>query len=878
MNTSALPIPAFPAAAFSAPLFLGDADAVAAKLNGADGLLRQYWAEFQQHCDADPKFRAENIFLPAALGGTALAEAKDLLRSYWRSLAENDTAGDYQFHTWCRCGSVLRRAVYVDWLAARGAWTPEELAEAAESFLGYGFKHAFPVLSGRGRSSNNQALSMALYLAVTGFLFGHKLTRHPTGRFLFDYGWGRLPDLIGLFPGDGYGGEGSTYTSHVNTPLAYWTAEFLAQVTGESWLDRPFRPNGTTLRRMLEIELHLVSPGGLLAPWDHYGWQHAINASPFAYLAKANADPRYLALIPALGMWPNPGYLAWGSDDQLWTLVWWPDAFRSAADSALPADLFGWFLPKTGAALDDCTRRARLMQVWDLASGSIAGVGRAQVNPNHIMFDLAGEPVFQDGVPDVDADPWEYPADKVLAVLDAQQRDRFLLYLGSIGGTAKADLKPVVKGLAPGLIGAANAIVVDDEPWFWPGGVRVGTPEFYARTPEFQAVAADCADFYRPHYDVRRARRSSLWTASGVGLVVDDLVADSAHSWTWQVYVRSDTVIDGDGARIQLTNGHHVRLAWEAGIEAKLVPVNGYPRSLDGVPGGSQRLELRRRAQSARFAVAIVPDATTVYLHCRGATRVSVSVDGKIHEFVAANFAARSVSIGNRDTTAVFAWFSPGGLLTGLKRETLRSTRPDVLDISDIAEDRDLQFAKLERLSRWTAERCAPGATRLSQIDAVLAELKTKRADPDVLHAALTSPHWPVQLAAVDAIGRRGLTVFATELRELLAAEQAIPKDELYPPETATGASKEDLAKRWRLKAGLITALGRLGDVAAVPLLGQILRDNRDFYIVYSNAAQALGRIGGEAALAALAPAFAESEVNTRMRAEFAREAIAARA
>jgi HEAT repeat protein len=68
--------------------------------------------------------------------------------------------------------------------------------------------------------------------------------------------------------------------------------------------------------------------------------------------------------------------------------------------------------------------------------------------------------------------------------------------------------------------------------------------------------------------------------------------------------------------------------------------------------------------------------------------------------------------------------------------------------------------------------------------------------------------------------------------------------------------------------------LGRLGDADAVPLLGRILADGRDFYIVYSVAAQALGRIGGSGALRALEPAFAENEVNTHFRAQAAKEYI----
>jgi len=154
---------------------------------------------------------------------------------------------------------------------------------------------------------------------------------------------------------------------------------------------------------------------------------------------------------------------------------------------------------------------------------------------------------------------------------------------------------------------------------------------------------------------------------------------------------------------------------------------------------------------------------------------------------------------------------------------------------------------------------------------------------PDVprLLEWLASPHWPVATAAAEVLGRRGCTEAADALLERLQREHAIPTDVLYPPEDARpgeGRSTEDLGKRWRLKAVLIVALGRLKARRAVKLLGQILADGRDFYAVYSAAAQALGRIGGPGALKALQPALKESEVNTNRRARFAVAAVRAAA
>jgi len=171
--------------------------------------------------------------------------------------------------------------------------------------------------------------------------------------------------------------------------------------------------------------------------------------------------------------------------------------------------------------------------------------------------------------------------------------------------------------------------------------------------------------------------------------------------------------------------------------------------------------------------------------------------------------------------------------------------------------------------------RCGAVMRRAAFFD-WLAELGTTVPNVRRLFEGLSSPHWPVQTAAAEAVGRRGVREAIPAIRCLLEAEHARPAEELYPPQgaEAEGRSTEDLGKRWRLKAALIVALGRLRDAEAVPLLGRILADGRDFYTVYSVAAQALGRIGGPEALAALGPAFKENEVDTRARALAAREAI----
>ncbi len=836
----------FHPAAFEQPLYILDLPALQTKLTNAGGLLKAYYEDYRTRILADAEQRADMLFLQALLDPAAVDEAADALRDFWRNLAKGDAANVSQFHTWCRGGSTTRRVAFFDWLAHQGAWSDADLEEAAEAFVGFAFKHSLQVMRSRRRASDNQIWSMSLNCAVTGFVFGHKRAAHATARHLFDIGLGRLPDIVGLFPEDGYGGEGSTYTSHVNTSLACWTARFLHQMLGEDASERAFAPNGTTLRRLIEMELHLVSPGGLLAPWDHYGWQPAVNVSPFSLLASLTGDPAYLSLIEALDTWTDPGGLAWGKDDPMWTLIWWPDAFQDHPDGDLPAELFGWFLPKTGAALDDCERRARLMQVWDACADSIAGLGRAQVNPNHVMLDVGGHPVFQDGVPPKGQNPWPLPEDKILATIGEEEKKRHAHYCSSTRGSF--DWTSFIAGMAPGLPCAANCVVVDAETWHYPGASRVGRAEFYAAQDGFQAVTADSAAFYRPRYDVRRMRRTSLWTPDGFGLILDTIEADSGHAWTCQFHLRPFVAVEGAGARLAIPDGPQIRFAWDGDPDVSVTDEPGFPNRYEEK---SQRLDLTQRGSAVQFAFLIAPGAATASIS-RAGDAVTVTIDGRTHELTVERFEN-----------------APAFVYEGIELSASAPVdcRPDVGEREDITADRDLQDPALARLVAWNAPETPGGASALAREDACFAQTKAAEPDIDLLLRELERGDWPVAVAAADALGLVDAKQAAPALRQRLEAEHAVPPETLYPPLDEGGEAE---AKRWRLKAALVAALGRLGDRESVPLLGRIIADNTDPYMVCSTACQALGRIGGPDALAAVRPALQETEINCRMRARHA--------
>jgi len=483
-----------------------------------------------------------------------------------------------------------------------------------------------------------------------------------------------------------------------------------------------------------------------------------------------------------------------------------------------------------------------------------------------VIFEYDGQPVFQDGVNVGGKDPWQFPPDKVLDQLPGSERRRYESYMNQSFVGYDSTNKMILM-VSPGLLGAANAVVVDEIPWYWPGGLRVGVPEFYGSRDGLQVVTADCANYYQPTYDVRQARRTSMWTDDGFGLILDTLRADSDHTWRWQVHLRPDVQVVGDSARVNLPDDKSVILAWEPTVEVRTEQVDGFPKTHEA---RSCRLDLIKKGSDARFVVVVAPEAQSVSVRCVDDHVLEVTIDEKTHRMVVENFDTEQPA---------FAWEAPGRAVVEITGTVMKDTRQDAHFLSDIHVDRDLQFPQIENLIRWTAPPVAPGDTRLSQVDACIAQMAAEDPDVSDLLAALRGPHWPIQVAAAEVLGRRGCKQAVPAIRQLLAAEHAIPKEQMYPPvdgQPHEGQSIEDTAKRWRLKAALITALGRLGDVDCVPLLGQILTDARDFYVVYSIAAQALGRIGGPKALDALTPALEENEPNTRARALAAKAALQA--
>lgn len=833
------------------PLFLGDPQALLNKLETATGPLQNLWQGYQTMLHDDPDARQKMLPFWAALSGNDMTEAKDQLREKWTQLLDSDHGHGLQKHTWCACGARMRQAIFVDWLHHRQPFSQDELQQAAEAYLGVAFKYAYPTLASRVPSADNQNLSMTLYCTVIGYLFGHKLTGHATGRFLFAYGLQRLPRLIGLFPRDGYAGEGSTYTSQVNTPLFCWLHQ-LFQTFNLPVNPKGFEPNGTTFKQLIDIERKLIGPTGQMLPWDHYGWSQARNGAPLAYLAglekQVDQRDRLLGMIHRLDLGLNPGMMAWGNDNPMWTLIWWPASMNHWKDTQTPLALTGWCLPRTGAALEDASRRTRLVQVWDRCAESFTAVGRMQVNPNHLILEVDGEPVFQDGIPLSGEDPFGFDPQQAMSTLSDDARRRLANY--ATPGTDR-NLTRFVQSQSCGMLGAANAIVVDDIKAYWPGKSVEGKALWYGSGDALQAVCAEVSEFYRPAFDLTQAQRTSIWNARyGIGLVIDELAAQTSHHWTWQAYLRpSASLCANTAVSMNLPNDRHVMLAWETVGHVQLQDVPGFPRTQEAA---SKRLALSSVGPMATFVTAIGVDINDLRVSRRDTHRWVIYAGSHVHHIEL-----------NPQTNKCF-WSSNDGSMDELNLQVFNELHQDQTTLPQW--DMDDRLAPIDFVQHET--HAPTSSAWLDSVDTCLLPLintMNEQLDDAGLTAMLRSEHWPVVYAAVERIGRLKLGEYAPILRQLLNEEEQIPLDELYAEDQDGSCIGSD--KRWRLKVALIVALGRLKDSQAAPMIAQILDRSLDFYTVHSVAALALSRIGCQTAQASLQRAAADPEVNTSIRA-----------
>ncbi|HEY3396712.1 MAG TPA: hypothetical protein VGM19_03535 [Armatimonadota bacterium] len=584
------------------PLMIADFAALRRKIASPPAGLGELLERFNTKLAADEDFRRSNLYLPALLGDSAAREQARTQILAGAADYGSRPDNDYQFdvHTWCSAAPGMRWAIYFDWLDCAGVWTEAERIAVAEGLLHFGYTHCVNTLRSRFPMADNQSLSMSLYSAVIGHVFSTCAPVAERAAALRDYGLSQMEIRLGVAPPEGYMGEGSTYQSLVVAPVTMWIGAFLSSLQGPGVLTRRWAPMNATLLDVLKVESLLADPGQLLPPWDHYGWQRQSNLAALTYYASATGQPELLA--GAGTIWDRKDFIAWVSDDRMWALTYWPE--QPVVAPARPV-LSGWSLPGTAAAIDHAPGASRLMLAWDRCCFDRQGLARQQVNPNHLMYSQGGEPIFGDGVTG-DGTPFlPVTTEEIVAPLDAEERELITAQYGSLERWAT--------GQQPGLIGAANTVLLDGEWGYFPPGARRGQLVAESRESGLHVVTAESLDYYQPRYDLTRARRTVAVSASGLAWIVDDYCAASAHRFTWQTYLRRGCRLEGDGLTLTTSGGQQLRLAWTEGVTASLTEVANFPVQDQGIEGrcwpeaGSQRLLLEETGDRAKFVVCLLP-------------------------------------------------------------------------------------------------------------------------------------------------------------------------------------------------------------------------------------------------------------------------------
>jgi len=609
----------------NAPLFVPDLAALERKLANPPPMLAGCLARFRERLILDSDFRRDHIFLPALLGDPdAIVEAREritllaadpLLLAAGRPGTKAPAQDTLDNHIWCITPRAMRLAAYFTWLDLHGAWTPDERRIVGKGLLDFFDAYAIPVLRARIPGGHNQQFSMTLCGVVLGHVFAEVEGVADRARALREWIRPKFEQVLGLMPASGYSGEGTTYQSDVVTGLVMWAGVFLEQLGERDIWNRRWTPGGWSFSATLRMEAAMAGVGGLLPPWDHYGWQRVHNLAARTLWAGLSGDASLLRIAGAV--WDEKHQLAWRPDDRLWTLLYWPEREGEEVSGAgcrvSGGTLAGWSEPAVGATVEHLSRKLRVMAVWDRCAGNVQGLSREQVNPNHLMVDLDGEPITADGVEDGSAPLFSREA--VARTLEAFQPVEQEMIIRQYGSLEAWGLRN-----QHGFLGASCAVVVDGWESYFPRRSREGRLVFERRDPERHTFAGEAAAYYQPAFDVTRMRRTVSLNAAGITWVVDDLRAPTVHDFTWRIWLRRGARATGPlRVRLDLPRGGGMTFAWLAETNGvgqsgavSLTTVPSFPKvwgSAGAWPeSGSERCDLAASGRTVRFVACLVPE------------------------------------------------------------------------------------------------------------------------------------------------------------------------------------------------------------------------------------------------------------------------------
>lgn len=284
-----------------------------------------------------------------------------------------------------------------------------------------------------------------------------------------------------------------------------------------------------------------------------------------------------------------------------------PEDHTSPRSSASLSPLSGHTLPDAGAAIKHLTTRVRLVLSWDACAADPSELRTRQVTPNHVLYEAGGEPVFGDGAPAHDEGFLDVSLEDVAAQLTAEQSRTIGKAFGSLESWARLQ--------QPGLIGAANTVIIDGESGYFPPGERRGRLVYERRDADRHVVTAECVDFVGPRYGLTRARRTVAVSSAGIAWIADDYRGAAGRRLDWQAYLRRGCVLGDHNSSLRVHPADRpalATLAWAGpGGAVGLHRFPAYPAAAPDGPlpwpdAGSERLRIEMPPGES-FAVCLVP-------------------------------------------------------------------------------------------------------------------------------------------------------------------------------------------------------------------------------------------------------------------------------
>ncbi len=477
-----------------------------------------------------------------------IERARQVVFTYLDKLDPMSFCSGLQFHFWCFAFPHAKVALYFQWLCTIGAFSEDEQERIADQLVAYHFVNFYYGMRTKPEPEcvDNQALSLCLSTTIVGYLFSQGDSPSEMAKLMLRDGLRRLPGLLADMPPSGYTGEGSSYMDCVNGPAVPLAVEVLERITGRSGLlFERLGAQGAQPVSVLRMVARSFMPGGLLLPWDNYGYQFGVR-STLAYGARRTGEPIFRRVLETECIWTYDIGIGWAYDDLVWTQIWWPEDAAAAADDdagAGPAEDDGrnWYEPLAGGTLVSTDGNHYAVQMWDQSAPDIPT--RSHVNPNALLFNGFRTPISADGSPSPDV-PHRFQFDDTWRQVDFLAIDTESRY-----------------NYGDGCLGPHSVIVVDGDE-----SMRAHSDYPQTASSDYDAndrwVEADVTPIYRENFpDLVQVRRRTQLHLDRI-FTVEDLVVseDGEHDVSSRFLFRPDVRLTPQGIRVETPEGVSLQL------------------------------------------------------------------------------------------------------------------------------------------------------------------------------------------------------------------------------------------------------------------------------------------------------------------------------